>query len=105
LYTNSNWSVWSTASDPTTYFNNYAQQLGLNVTTFKQDFASSKVNDLINADMAEGNKLGIQGTPTFYLDGKSVNLAANASDFEKAIKAEIAKKAPTTPSTTSTSKN
>lgn len=87
-------SQWASSSDPTPFFNQYAQQLGLNVTKFKQDYASSKVNDTINADMAEGNKLNITGTPTFYLDGKQVTLpyTNGVSAVEQVIKAEIAKK-------------
>src|SRR5206468_2736582 len=46
---------WVKASDPTTLFDQLAQQLGLNVSQFKQDYASTKVNDVINADMAAGN--------------------------------------------------
>ena len=84
---------WSAASDPTSFFTQYAQQLGLNVTQFKTDYASTKVNDLINADLAEGNKLNITGTPTFFLDGKQVNVSETASSFENLINAEIAKKA------------
>ncbi|HUY85244.1 MAG TPA: thioredoxin domain-containing protein [Candidatus Dormibacteraeota bacterium] len=86
-------SQWSNAGDPTTTFDQYAQQLGLNLSRYKTDYASSKVNDLINADEAEGNKLGIQGTPTFFLDGKQIQVANAASAFEKLINAEIAKKA------------
>jgi protein-disulfide isomerase len=85
-------SGWVAASDPTTFFNQYAQQLGLNMTQFKQDFASIKVNDLINADMAEGNRLGIQGTPSFFLDGKQVQISNSVASFEKVIKDAIAKK-------------
>ncbi|HSX46279.1 MAG TPA: thioredoxin domain-containing protein [Candidatus Saccharimonadia bacterium] len=98
-------SSWTSASDPTTYFNQLAQQLGLNVTQFKTDYASSKVNDLINADMAEGNKLGITGTPTFYLDGKQVTLPyqSGAPAVEQVINAEIAKKQPASSSSTNTS--
>jgi len=95
LYDSSNWQVWSTATDPTPYFDEYASQLGLNVTQFKSDFASSKVNNLVNADMAAGNALNIQGTPTFFLDGKEISVAPTTSAFEKVINAEIAKKAPT----------
>lgn len=84
---------WSSSSDPTQYFNQYATELGLNLAKFKQDYASGKVNDLINADIGEGNKLGISGTPTFYLDGQQLQVANSLSAFEKPIKAEIAKKA------------
>jgi protein-disulfide isomerase len=93
LYEPANWQVWTSASDTSKLFSQYAQQLGLNVTQFKSDLASTKVNDLVNADMAEGNKLGITGTPSFYLDGKHVEIGASPDAFEKLIKAEIAKKA------------
>lgn len=86
-------SGWVAASDPTTYFDQFAQQIGLNVTKFKQDYASTAVNDRINADMAAGNKLGITGTPTFYLDGKKIEVTNTTAAFEKVINAELAKKA------------
>lgn len=92
LYDSGNWQQWSTASDPTPYFNQYAKELGLNLTTFEADFASSKVNDMIQADMNAGNNLNIQGTPTFYLDGKQINVAPQASAFEKLINQAIANK-------------
>lgn len=92
LYASSNWQVWTTASDPTPYFDQYAQQLGMNVNKFKQDFSSTAVNDAINADMNAGNKLNIQGTPTYFLDGKQVSPQPNLSSFENIIKAEINKK-------------
>ncbi len=92
---------WSSASDATTAFNQYAKQLGLNVTQFTQDFGSNKVNDLINADTAEGNRLQVSGTPSFFLDGKPVQIANSVPSFEKVLKAAIAKKAPTGEGTTS----
>jgi protein-disulfide isomerase len=100
LYNPSNWQVWTTATDPTTYFRQYASELGLNATKFKADYASSQVNDLVNADIAEGTRLGVQGTPTFFIDGKKVTITNDKAAFEKIIKAEIAKKAPKTTTTT-----
>ncbi|HEX7633327.1 MAG TPA: thioredoxin domain-containing protein [Candidatus Saccharimonadales bacterium] len=96
LYLSSNWQQWTAASDAVPYFNQYAQQLGLNVAQFKKDYGSSKVNDTINADMAEGNKLNITGTPTFFLDGKKIEVNNTIDSFKKVINAEIAKKAPAT---------
>ena len=101
-------STWINASNPTTYFDSYAKQLGLNLTQFESDYNSNKVNSLITADMAEGNKLGVQGTPTFFLDGKQISVGESVSAFESIIKAEIAKKtgqassATTTPTNTGT---
>lgn len=107
LYQNQN--TWAGASDPTPYFDQYATALGLNKAQFDADYASEKVNNLINADTAEGNKLNVQGTPTFFLDGKLIQVDfTSVSAFEKVINAEIAKKAPAasatppSPSTTTT---
>ncbi len=87
-------SQWSESNDPTSFFNKYAKQLGLNVPQFEKDYESNKVNNLINADMAEGNKLGVQGTPTFFLDGKKIDLpyTSGASAVEKVINDAIAQK-------------
>lgn len=92
---------WSTANDAPTIFNQYAKQLGLNVPQFTRDFASSKVNDLINADSAEGTKLQVGGTPTFFVNGKKVEIGNSVPTFEKVIKDAIAKKTPTNAGTTS----
>ncbi len=92
LYNSSNWSQWSTSSNPVPYFNQYAKQLGLNLATFEKDYASSQVDNLITADMNAGNKLNIQGTPTFFLDGKQISVAPSVSAFEKLINQAIANK-------------
>lgn len=87
---------WVASSDPLNqYFVGFAKQLGLNVDKFKSDYQSSQVNDRINADLSEGNKLKIQGTPAFFLDGKQVTLpySQGVSAVEKIINAAIAKKA------------
>lgn len=93
LYTTSNWQVWTNASDPIPEFNNYAKSLGLDEAKFKKDFASSEVNGTINADMAAGTKLNVQGTPTFFIDGKEFSIKATQAEFEKVITDAIAKKA------------
>ena len=73
LYGAVNWNQWSTSSNPEPLFWNYAKQLGLNVSKFKTDFASSTANDRIQADLAAFAKTGQQeSTPTFYVNGKYV---------------------------------
>ena len=100
LYENQN--AWASSSNPQPFFNAYAQQLGLNVTTFKQDMGSDKVNNLINADLAAFAKTNqTEATPTFFLDGKYIsntNLIDNnqpsVQKFANVINAEIASKNP-----------
>ncbi|HET6863599.1 MAG TPA: thioredoxin domain-containing protein [Candidatus Saccharimonadales bacterium] len=96
LYENQN--AWVSSSSPIDLFSQYAQQIGLNVGQFKADYASSKVNDSINADLAAFAKTGQQqGTPAFFLDGKylantnliDANGAPSVDKIQAAIKAEI----------------
>lgn len=94
LYQTANWQQWTGASAPTSFFNQYATQLSLDVNKFKEDYASDKVNDIVNADLSEANKLGLTGTPSFFLNGKKLdNVQADLEAFSKLIDAEIAKKA------------
>jgi protein-disulfide isomerase len=74
LYSPSNWQEWSTSSNPVPYFTTYAKQLGLNMSKFNKDFASSAVNNRVNADIAAFKKTGQQeSTPSFFINGKYVS--------------------------------
>jgi protein-disulfide isomerase len=63
---------WEQSTAVNTIFEGYASQLGLDLAKFKTDFSSSAVNETINADFAEGTKLGVDSTPTFFLQGKKI---------------------------------
>lgn len=69
-----NQSQWSTldANKRADFFNDYAKQLGLNIDTFKTDFAGAKVSQKINYDIAVGKKAKVNATPSIYLNGKTV---------------------------------
>jgi protein-disulfide isomerase len=49
----------------------FAQQLGLNMTRFNQDFNGGNYSSLIRSNFADGKSLGVIGTPTFFLVGRS----------------------------------
>jgi protein-disulfide isomerase len=66
---------WVVSKDPLSdYFVKYAEQLKLDTTTFRKDFASTLVNTRINADLDvfKTTKEAIS-TPTFFLNGKKVD--------------------------------
>ena len=86
---------WADASNPTPIFESFAGQLGLNLEQYKTDVASAKTNDIINADIAEGKKIGANSTPTFVLDGKKIDNPNDLADFSKLIDEAIAAKKPT----------
>lgn len=86
-----NQAAWGESDTALSIFEQYALQLGLNAEQFKIDFASSKVNDTINADLAEFKKTGEKmSTPTFFLNGRRIE-AKSLDDFSKLIDEEIAK--------------
>jgi protein-disulfide isomerase len=70
-------SGWVASKNPLgDYFVQFAQQIGLNVAKFKTDFASSAVNDRINADMDAFKATGEDmSTPTYFLNGKKIDNA------------------------------
>ena len=65
-------------------------QIGISDTTkFTDDYKSAAVNDVINADIKEGQKLGLTGTPTFVLNGKVVDTPNDEASFAKLIEDAI----------------
>jgi protein-disulfide isomerase len=87
-----NQSAWSSSSKSLTIFEAYAKQLGLNTDKFKKDFASSSVNDTINADIVAFDKTKQEkSTPTFFLDGKKIK-PTSVDEFSKLIDGEITAK-------------
>ena len=68
-------SSWEnlTGDNRTNVFVGYAKQLGLDTEKFKTDLASSAVNKKISFDQAIGKKIGVNATPTFYLNGKQLS--------------------------------
>ena len=41
---------------------------------FKKDMDSKLITDHVQSDMAEGNSAGVDKTPTFFINGKIVNV-------------------------------
>lgn len=67
-------SAWSnlTGIDRTIFFEGYATSLGLDIDKFKTDISSSAVTDKINYDYALGLKVGVNSTPSFFLNNKEL---------------------------------
>lgn len=48
----------------------YAEQVGLNMTQFRADLDSNKYQAQVRAEFAEGQRFGVQGTPTWFVNGR-----------------------------------
>jgi len=71
--------------------NNYASQVGLNVSDFTKCLDSEKFNAVIQKDEDEANRLGIQGTPFFFINGRLLSGAQPMSEFVRIIEDELNK--------------
>lgn len=63
---------WSDLGNPTETFVGYAKDLGLDTQKFAADLKSSAVQQSIDEDVASGDALRVDSTPTFFLQGKRV---------------------------------
>lgn len=69
-------------------FFDYAQELGLDMTKFREDFSSDAIKERINQSEADGKALGVTGTPTMFMDGKKLDpqsLDDLVAEFEAAV--------------------
>lgn len=48
----------------------YAEQLGLDMERFRTDMAAPETQRRIEQDKEEGQQAGVEGTPTFFIDGR-----------------------------------
>ena len=68
----------------------YARGLHLDEKSFQACLDSGKFKSKIDADLAQGNKVGVAGTPGFFVNGVFLSGARSVSDFEKIIDGQLA---------------
>ena len=83
LYDNQkDWSLGLNARD---FLMEYAKNLKLDTAKFSTDLNSSAIEKKILAEYQEGVKLGVQGTPTFFVNGKKIENPQSPEAFNKLI--------------------
>lgn len=68
-----------------------AKKIGLKEDAFKVCLDSGKLRSVIESDIAEGQKLGIKSTPTFFINGKIINGAQPIEVFTEVIDEDLSK--------------
>jgi protein-disulfide isomerase len=74
-----------TATQAREVFKGYAERLALNIAAYETDFASADIKSKIDADRADGIAIGVNSTPTFFVNGKSIVNPAGYEAFKKVI--------------------
>lgn len=66
------------------FIKNSGKAIGLDQEKFQMALKKGKYSDKIRKDMSDGNKFGVNSTPTFFLNGKQLILTT-FDDLDKAI--------------------
>jgi protein-disulfide isomerase len=66
----------------------YAKELNLNFERFRKDVDSDRVKKVVESEQAEGAKLGVNGTPTFYVAGKEYSGTRSYDQLRKLVQGE-----------------
>jgi len=73
---------WSNMPNPEAQFLAYAGELGLNANKFMQSLKSPDIEKRILEDIKRGSDAKVEGTPTFYINGRSLNpLPSGVDEF------------------------
>jgi len=83
------------AQDLLTAFNGYAKQIGIDQAKFQQCLGKQENGQVINKHLQRGTQLGVNGTPTFFINNKKIVGAQPGAIFDEVIAAEL-KGSPTT---------
>lgn len=69
-----------------------AQQLNLDMEKFEKERKDPRIRAMINRDVSEGNRAGVRGTPTVFINGRLLrnrNPAGFQELIEKALKKPV----------------
>ncbi len=85
--------TWSplTLTDASNAFVGYAGELGLNTDQFQSCLDSDKYQKAVETDLEAGNKVQVDGTPAFFVNGYRLVGAQPFSEFERVIEEELKK--------------
>jgi protein-disulfide isomerase len=67
-----NQSAWSEVGDFRPVAINFARQIGLDTARFIRDMNGLKVMAIVSADEQRANALGVNSTPTIFIDGRII---------------------------------
>ena len=69
-------------------FFSYARDLGLDLDQFAIDYNSQATRELIARDIADGTQLGVNGTPSFFINDQRID-PGSYEEMSSALRAAI----------------
>ena len=69
-----------------------AKNLGLDMQRFQADLNSQATKNTVLKDMDDGDKAGVEGTPSVYINGRKYNGSLELEPMKKIIDEQLKKK-------------
>lgn len=82
---------WSESKDPASIFQSYAKELKLDISKLNVDINSEEIKNKIETDISTAKIVGVNETPTFYLNGSSMKTPSDLTSFKKLLDDELKK--------------
>ncbi len=89
LFTNQ--KEWENSKNPLDQFTQYAKELKLDEAKFKSDVEGKKYAKKIEKDVSDGYAVGVNSTPTFFINGVKQEGGLPYNEFKEKIDAALAK--------------
>ena len=86
-----NQKEWSESDKAREIIIAYAKELKLDVNAFTKSLDEKAHDEKIQADINEGNAIGVKATPTFFINGEHIQGGLNYDEFKEKIEAAINK--------------
>ncbi len=85
---------WASERNPQGRFLEYARTIGLNTDSFRVCMQQKRPWPQIQADKCEGIRLGVEGTPTFFVNGRRLSELPAYDDLKRIVDSLSARPAP-----------
>lgn len=82
---------WGTSANARDLLIGYAKDMKLDMQQFTSDLDNADLKKRIDNDVTDGNILGINATPTFFINNVQINNPASVAEFDALLKAAIDK--------------
>lgn len=80
---------WAGSSKPLDVFRRYATELGLDLKRFERDFKEGNFKEKIENDRQDGQVLGVNSTPTFFVNNTKFTGIPNFTNLKNQIEAAL----------------
>jgi protein-disulfide isomerase len=83
LFFNHSWAQRD--RDPSRLFRDFAARIGLDVRAYDACMESGRYGGRIEASRQEGERMGVNGTPTFFINGRPYQGSRSSDGFKAAV--------------------